>query len=64
MRVKSRVVDPDSTYRPDKDPDADTDSDCYFDADPDSTFHPDSDPAPDPDPSFKIKAQTFEKVLK
>ncbi len=30
------------------------------DADLDSTYHPDA----DPDPSFQIKAQTFEKVLK
>ncbi len=40
----------------------------HFDADPvadsDSTYHPDADPGPDPDPSFQIKAQTLEKVLK
>jgi len=33
-------------------------------ADPDSTDHPEADPVPDPDPSFQIKAQTLEKVLK
>ncbi len=27
-------------------------------------LHLDEDPAPDPDPSFQIKAQTLEKVLK
>jgi hypothetical protein len=43
-------ADPDSTYYPDADPDADSDS----------TYHPDA----DPDPSFQIKAQTLEKVLK
>ncbi len=42
--------------------DADPDSDFYFYADPDQTFHPDADP--DSDPSFQIKAQTLEKVLK
>ncbi len=31
-------------------------------ADPDPTLHSDADP--DPDPSFQIKAQTLEKVLK
>ncbi len=36
----------------------------HFDADPDSTFHPDADLEPEPDPSFQIKAQTLEKVLK
>ncbi len=36
--------------------------DANPDADPDSTFHPHADP--DPDPSFQIKAQTLEKVLK
>jgi hypothetical protein len=50
--------DPDATYHPDADPD----SDFLFDADPGPTFHPDADP--DPDPSFKKKAQTYEKVLK
>ncbi len=45
-------ADADSTYRPDADPDADLDS----------TFHPDRDL--DPDPSFQIKAQSLEKVLK
>jgi hypothetical protein len=34
----------------------------HFDADPDSTYHPDADP--NPDPSFQIKAQTLEKVMK
>jgi hypothetical protein len=47
------------------------------DADPDSIYHPDADPDPDADsgyfmmrirlftlPSFQIKAQTLEKVLK
>ncbi len=36
----------------------------HVDADPDSTYHPDADPDADPDPSFRIKAQTLEKVLK
>ncbi len=57
------------------DPDADPDPDFYlfrirmririlnlFYADPDLTFHPDVDPAPGP--SFQIRAQTLEKVLK
>jgi hypothetical protein len=34
----------------------------HFNPDPDSTYHPDANP--DPDPSFQIKAQTFEEVLK
>jgi hypothetical protein len=42
--------------------DADPDSTYHPDADLDSTYHPLADP--DPDPSFQIKAQTFEKVLK
>ncbi len=50
-------ADPDSTYHPDADPDADRDLDFLFDANPnadlDPTFHPDADP--DPDPSFKKK---------
>ena len=33
-------ADPDSTYHPSADPDADPDSDFLFDADPDPTFHP------------------------
>jgi hypothetical protein len=33
-----------------------------FDVDPDPTFH--SDANPDPDPSFNIKAQTLDNVLK
>jgi hypothetical protein len=47
-------ADPDSTYHPDAYPA------------PDPTFHPDAIwyPDPDPDPSFQIKAQTLEKVLK
>ncbi len=50
-------ANPDSTYHPDEDMDADSDS--LFDADP--TFHPDADP--DPDPRFEEKAQTLEIVL-
>jgi hypothetical protein len=40
----------------------DADPACHFDADPDPAcnFHAD----PDPDPSFQIKAQNLEKVLK
>jgi hypothetical protein len=64
-------ADPDSTYHPDADPD----SDFYlmrirrqigflFDADPDPAFHPSADPYPDPDPSFQLKVQTLEKMLK
>ncbi len=49
-------ADPESTYHPNADPDADPDSDFLFDADPDAD--------PDSDPSFQIKAQTLEKVLK
>jgi hypothetical protein len=45
-------ADPDSTYHSDKD----------LDEDPYPAFHPDADPIPDP--SFQIKAQTLEKVLK
>ncbi len=56
-------ADPDSTYHPDADPDADLDSKFLFDADQHSNFHPDADPGLDPDPSFQIKAQTIEKVL-
>jgi hypothetical protein len=44
--------------------DADPDWTYHPNADPDPTFHPDADPYPYPDPSFKIKAQTLEKVLK
>ncbi len=63
-------VDPDSTYHPDADPDSDfylirmrvQNFFIHADADPDPTFHPDADP--DPYPSFQIKAQTLEKVLK
>jgi hypothetical protein len=42
--------------------DAYPDSVFLFDTHPDPTFHYDTDP--DPDPSFQIKAQTLEKVLK
>jgi hypothetical protein len=42
--------------------DADPDSTYHPVADLDSTFHPDADP--DLDPSFQIKAQSIEKVLK
>ncbi len=35
---------------------------CHFDPDPDPSFHFDADPYPDP--SFQIKAQNLEKVLK
>jgi hypothetical protein len=51
-------ADLDSTYHPDANPDAD----ILFEADP--TSHPDADPNSDPEPSFQIKAQTLEKVLK
>jgi hypothetical protein len=44
--------------------DADPDSTYHPDADPDANFHPVGDPDPDPDPSFQIKAQTLEKVIK
>jgi hypothetical protein len=40
----------------------DADPACQFDAGQDPTFHVDADP--DPDPSFQIKAQNLEKVLK
>jgi len=42
--------------------DADPDSTNNTDSDPDPTFQPDADP--DQDPSFHIKIQTLEKVLK
>ncbi len=51
---------------PDPDPaghfDADPDPAWRYNADPDPTFHFDADP--DLDPSFQIKAQNFEKVIK
>jgi hypothetical protein len=55
-------ADPDSTYYPDAD--ADANLDFYLMADADPTFYADADPGPDPDPSFQIKAQTLGKVLK
>jgi hypothetical protein len=51
--LKCSVVEP---HHFDEVPDADAD------AFPDSTYHPDADP--DPHPSFQIKAQNLEKVLK
>ncbi len=59
-------ADPDEDPDPARHFDADVDPDpaCHFDADPDPTFHLDAVPDPDPDPSFQIKAQNFEKVLK
>jgi hypothetical protein len=42
--------------------DADPDHACHFDVDPDPTFHFDADQ--DPDPSFQLKVQNLEKVLK
>jgi hypothetical protein len=38
----------------------------HFDADPDPAFHfdADADPDPDPVPSFQMKAQSLEKLLK
>jgi hypothetical protein len=53
-------ADPDSIYPPD----ADRDSGFSFDAYPDPIFHPDADSDTGPDPSFQIKAQTLEKMLK
>jgi hypothetical protein len=41
---------------------ADPDPACHSDAGPDPTFHYDADL--DPDPSFQMKAQNLEKVLK
>jgi hypothetical protein len=52
-------ADPDSNYHPRADRDADPDSDFLFDADPDPTCHH-ADPDLDPDPSYQLKAQTFE----
>ncbi len=40
----------------------DADPVFHFDADPDPTFYFGADP--DPDPSFQIKSQNLEKVLK
>jgi len=51
--VLSSVADP-HHFDPDPDPA------CHFDPDP--TFHFGAEP--DPDPSFQIKAQNLEKVLK
>jgi hypothetical protein len=48
-----------STYLPDADPDPD-----FIDAGPNPTFHPHADPDTCPGPSFQIKSQTLEKVLK
>ena len=42
--------------------DVDPDPACHFDADQDRIFHFDA--VPDPDPSFQIKAQKLEEVLK
>ncbi len=71
------VADPDTTYHPDANPNADLDSDSYLmrirmrsvsgflfkaDADPEPTFHRDADPGPDL--SFQLKAQALEEVLK
>jgi hypothetical protein len=50
--------DPNSTYHLDKDPDLG----LLFDAYPDPTFHPDADPGTYP--SYQIKAQTLENLLK
>jgi hypothetical protein len=52
------VADPTCHFDPDPDPAG------HFDADPDPTFHCDADLDPDPDPSFQIKGQNIEKVLK
>ncbi len=46
------------------DADAYSDPACQFDADPDPTFYFDAVPDPDQNPSFQIKAQNREKVLK
>ncbi len=44
------------------------DAACHFGADPDPACHFDPDPTfhfdPNPDPSFQIKSQNLEKVLK
>jgi hypothetical protein len=67
LRVGYSVADP---HHIDADPDpachsdADPDPACHFDAGPDPTFHFDADLDPDPDPSFQIKAENLEKVLK
>jgi hypothetical protein len=60
-------ADLDSTYHPDGDPDSNFIlfvSGFLFDADPDPTCHPDPDPDLDPEPSFLIKVETLEKMLK
>ncbi len=68
MRI--RITDMDPTFNFDADPgpachfdaDQDTDSSFRFDADLDPTFRFDADP--DLDPSFQMKAQNLEKMLK
>ncbi len=60
-------ADPDPACHFDVDPnpcifDADPDPACHFDADLDSIFH--FDPESHPEPSFQLKPQNLEKVLK
>jgi hypothetical protein len=63
--ISSSVADQ-HHYDADPDPacpfDVDPDPACHFDADPDPIFHFDADS--DPDPSFQIKAENLEKLLK
>jgi hypothetical protein len=56
----SAPVDPDPACHFDVDPDPA----CHFEADRYPTFHFDGDADSDPDPSFLIKAQNLERVLK
>jgi hypothetical protein len=60
------TVDPDPPFLFDGEADPASDPTFHPDtsSDPNPTFHPDGNPDPDPDPSFQIKAQTLEKVLK
>jgi hypothetical protein len=59
FEVRVRLADP---HHVDAEQDPGPDPACHFDADPDTdpTLHFDA----DPDPSFQIKAQNLEKVLK
>ncbi len=55
-----RVLDKHSTYHPDADPD----SDFYLMRIRIRLCHPDAYPDPEQDPSYQIKAQILEKLLK
>ncbi len=58
------VADPDPACHFDADPDPACHSDADADPDLDTTFHVVADSVLDPHPSFQIKVQNLEKVLK